>query len=896
MSDLTGRSIAHYRVTAKLGEGGMGEVYRATDTKLKRDVAIKVLPIALAEDTERLARFEREAQLLAQLQHPNIASIYGLEESGGVRALVMELVEGPTLADRLESGALPLDQCVAISLQVAQALEEAHDKGIIHRDLKPQNIKAPVDGKVKVLDFGLAKAMDPEVGVASAASLARSPTMTAVHGTQLGVILGTAAYMAPEQARGGSVDKRADVWAFGVVLYEMLTGRALFAADTVTDTLAGVLKTEIDFSALPASTPAEIRRLVRRCLERNPKNRLHDIADARIVLEELNRSGEAGNGLPSPAAPPGGRSRRELAAWALALLATAVAVALLAGRLGAPRGVATEAPRVTRFAVAPEEKGIIQGYPALSPDGRTLVYSMLQEDGSAALWAHSFETGTSRRLPGTDGAEEPFWAPDGKQLGFFAVGQLKRLDLASGLTQNLHRVADPRGGTWTRDGDILCSVNSVAPILRISAGSGESRAATELASDKGEQSHRFPWALPGGGFVFTSTGAPGIRGIYWHGRGTSSWRRILPDLSRAVYDERGYLLWVRDGFLVAQRFDPETGELSGELLPLAEKIGENSQKTAESWFATSASGVVAFRQGARQWSELVWLDRKGATLGAVATPGTFNEPALSRDGRQVVVTISPPNESPNLWIYESSGLDRGRRLTFDAAGAESGIWSPDGRWVAYSSASEEGYRFFRKAADGSGEEELLFEAGSGGWVDSWSPDGGTLLFELFVPERGADLWLLPLDGQRQPVPFLETPANETHAAFSPDGRFVAYVSDEGGLAQIYVQTVSASGSRWQVSRDGGDWPAWSADGKELFYGGLDRVLYSVSIASLAPLTFGAQAPLFRLRTPQPAITSNRTFFEPSPDGRRFLVNQLVGSEGGDRIDVLMNWAPLAGQS
>ncbi|MEO7793468.1 MAG: protein kinase [Thermoanaerobaculia bacterium] len=898
---MIGTKLGPYEITAKLGEGGMGEVYRAIDSHLKREVAIKVLPAAFTEDKERLARFEREAQLLAQLNHPNIAQIYGLEKSGETRALVMELVPGPTLDERLAAGPLPFAESLSIALQLTLALEEAHEKGIVHRDLKPQNIKASGEGKVKVLDFGLAKAMD-SAGTASAATdLARSPTMmhsptlTAVHGTQLGVILGTAAYMAPEQAKGQAIDKRADIWAFGVVFYEMLAGGSLFAGDSVGDTLAAVIRAEIDFSRLPAETPAAIRQLLRRCLERNPRNRLHDIADARLVLAEVIQTGGAVESTPAFSPASTGTSRREIAAWVLALVALAALGALLAGRKVSPRGAggnAAAAP-LTRFAVAPAEKGRIEGYPALSPDGRALVYALHHDDGSAALWAYSFETGVSRALAATAGGSQPFWSPDGKQLAFFAGGQLKRLDLANGLVQNLLRVADPRGGSWTREGEILCAVNAASPILRVSPASGENRAVTTLVPDKGEQSHRFPWALPGGGFLFSVTGSGESQGIFWQGRDGSPPHRLVKDVSRAAFDERGYLVWVRGSILVAQPFDPAKGELSGEPFPLAEKIGLDSQTNAETWFAASTSGTIALRQGARQHTELLWVDRKGAPLGAPSAPASYSEPAISPDGRQVAVAITLPEESGNLWLFDAGRLDRGRRLTFDPSGCETPSWSPDSRWVAYTSPRARGFALFRKAADGSGEEELLFESGPGSWIDSWSPDGISLVFERFESDGGSDLWLLPLDGERKPVPFLQTPANEAHATFSPDGRFVAYTSDESGVSQLYVRTAAASGSRWQVSLDGGDWASWSPDGKELYFGGPDRILRAVKILSLAPFAFGNPEPLFRLRTPAPAITSNRTYFAPNRDGSRFLVNQLVGEEGSDRIEVLMNWSPPA---
>ncbi len=465
MTLAVGTRLGAYEITAMLGEGGMGEVYRASDTRLEREVAIKVLPAAFTADPDRLARFEREAKLLAQLHHPNIASIFGLEESGGVRALVMELVEGPTLAERLELGALPLDESLSVARQIAEALEEAHEKGIVHRDLKPQNVKLPREGKVKVLDFGLAKALDAP---GSAADLARSPTLmnsptlTGAHGrTQLGMVLGTAAYMAPEQAAGKPTDRRADVWSFGVLLHEMLTGKRLFAGDSVAETLAGVLKGEIDWAALPAATPPAIRRLLRRCLERQPRNRLHDIADARIVLDDV-ASGTADEGAAETVAPAPPRPlwQRSLP-WLVALLGVAFGAAemLRLDRLDRPGG---GPPRATRFVVMPPGPGEIDGYPALSPDGRTLVFCFAPQHGVTRLWLHSFDSGQSRELAGTEHAEQPFWSPDGRHLGFFAGGHLRHLEIATGHVESLAAASDSRGATWTESGEVVFSPSCCA--------------------------------------------------------------------------------------------------------------------------------------------------------------------------------------------------------------------------------------------------------------------------------------------------------------------------------------------------------------------------------------------------------------------------------------------------
>jgi len=876
-------------------------VWRARDTKLERDVAIKVLPAAFVEDHERLARFEREAKLLAQLHHPNIASIFGMEESDGTKALVMELVEGPTLAERLEQGSLPLDDSLAVSRQIAEALEEAHDKGIIHRDLKPQNIKASVEGKVKVLDFGLAKAMDPAAGSAvSAADLARSPTLmqsptlTAAHGTQLGVILGTAAYMAPEQAKGLPIDKRADIWAFGVVLYEMLVGRSLFAGDTVTDTLAGVLKTEIDFTKLPDSTPAAIRRLLRRCLERNPKNRLHDVADARIVLEEL-AAGRLEEGRPAAEAdaaiaPRAGPAR--WLPWIVAAAGIAVGVAGWLSRPGATRSGATKAPPATRFTVPPPAPGEIVGYPALAPDGRTMAFAFAAERAVPRLWLHSFDTGQSREIAGTDLAEQPFWSPDGRHVGFFARGKLQALDVSNGQVDALAPVADARGATWSDTGEIVFSPTCCAGLFAVPATGGALHPVTQL--DASQSSHRFPWALPGGKTLLYTVPDGQQLGIQHFSLASGATRTLIPLAARALYDPRGFLLWMRDQTLVARRFDPVSGELSGETFVVAQQVGTDPNKTAQDRIG-AARGVVAVRPPSAATRELRWFDRSGAPAEIVGPEDYYYDSMFSPDRRWVAVARSQTTNffESDIWIFDASGKDQPTRLTFDGH-SSTPAWSSDGKSVYYSSVREGKNQLLAKRVDGSGNEERLLDVPVSAWIDDVSPRQPLFVLEGTAEGGAYKLWLGSLAGDKSLQPFHQaSQGSQTHAAFSPDGRLMAYSSDESGVSQIFVQNVDGSPGRWQVSRDGGDLATWRADGKELYFVGPDRVLRAVPVRSLAPFAVGNEEELFALRVPPIAITSQHTYYLPSADGRRFLVNQAAGSSVDAGIQVILGWTPPA---
>ena len=905
MTLAPGTRLGGYEVSGPLGEGGMGVVYRATDSKLKREVAIKVLPEAFSADADRLARFEREAQLLAQLQHPNIASIYGLEEAHGVRALVMELVEGEDLSERLKRGALPLDEALGVARQIAEALEAAHEKGIVHRDLKPGNVKLAAEGKVKVLDFGLAKAMDPPAGSASAADLAHSPTlmnsptMTAAQGTQLGIILGTAAYMSPEQARGGAVDKRADVWALGVVLHEMLTGRSLFAADTVSDTLAGVLRAEIDLAKLPAGTPPALRRLLRRCLERNPKNRLHDAADARLVLVDLEAGIADETRAAAPASDPRGR-RREVAAWSLAAVALLVAGGLFLGRDAAE----PTAPRVIRATlplpagVSIELDGERAGMPAVSPDGRRVAFGAREGAGPMRIWVHDLGTAVARPLPGTEEGYRPFWSPDGRRIGFFTWGHLATTPSEGGAVARLAPARDSRGGTWSPNGTIVFAPFATGPLLAISDRGGEAREVTGSAAEIGTGTHRFPQFLPDGeNFVYLDRSgrigsAAGSVMIARLGEAGPA-RRLLEGATNAVHAD-GRLLYVRDGALVSQRLDPKGLVLTGEPKVLVEDLLVNRRFTY-GVFSASEAGVLVFLTGKqRDLSRLAWRDRSGRRLGELGTPGNlsgFGGLALSRDGRWAAVgRVDEAQGDADIWLYDV-GRGTETRLARPGTDESDPLFSPDGGTLTFGSSGDEGSALVRRDL-ASGAETTLFalkDVYSMGPM-SFSPDGTSMTCEDRSRLAYADLVLRPSNGKGETKVLVRTPRDDAYGQISPDGRWLLWASDDSGRYEVYVAPFPGGGSRVQVSREGGTQPRWNPAGGEILLKTPDNVLTAVPIETgSGTISVGTPTPLF------PIVEFTGWTYDVTADGTRFLVREPLAEGDASPITLLTDWTALAGR-
>ncbi|MGQ0736914.1 MAG: protein kinase domain-containing protein [Acidobacteriota bacterium] len=732
MSLMAGARVGPYEIVAPLGAGGMGEVYRARDTKLDRDVALKILPELFASDAERLARFEREAKTLAALNHPHIAQIYGLEQSSTISALVMELVEGEDLAARTARGPVPVDEALAIARQIAEALEAAHEQGIIHRDLKPANIKVRTDGTVKVLDFGLAKTG------ATGAGAADSPTF-AVAATQMGMIVGTAAYMAPEQAWGKPVDTRADIWAFGCVLYEMLTGVRAFAGETVTDLLAAVVQRDPDWTALPADTPPHVRRLLRRCLEKDPKRRLRDIGDARVELEDALAADTASSsaaGSP-PIAPPLWRARLGAAAVASLLAGIAVAGAAwwLAPRVPEPLRVQFDLP-------TPPSQSTNQI--AVSPRGTDVVTRALSGTNNM-LWLASFARGSGQLLPGTEGAAWPFWSADGRSIGFFAGGELKRVDLTGSPPQTLARAANGHGGAWSQDGVIVFAPDANGPLVRVSAAGGEPTPLTELDTARGEIAHRHPSFLPDGRHVIyvAVKRVSADSTIVLASLESPSGRPVARSQYRAAFAAPDRLLFMRESTLLAQPFDTRRLEPVGDPYPVADGIGIFDLYSAAA-FSVSNNGVLVYRPDAvaGRASSVRWFDRRGASTAAIEATAGYEDLALASDQQRLVVQRDPgPGTTSDLWLVD---LARGTstRFTFDAAEDETPIWSPDGASVVFRSNRASGiYDLYQKRANGIEPEELLHQSAHHKRPQSWSPDGTLLLYLESAPDTGNDVWV-----------------------------------------------------------------------------------------------------------------------------------------------------------
>jgi len=856
----------------------MGEVYRARDTKLGREVAIKVLPHLFTSDPERLVRFEREARMLAALNHPHIGAIYGLEDADGVRALVLELVEGDTLADRIQRGRLPVDEALTIARQIADALDTAHEKGIIHRDLKPANIKVTPDGVVKVLDFGLAKAV---AGDGSSPDLSQSPTVTG-DGTRVGIILGTAAYMSPEQARGKTVDTRTDIWAFGCVLYEMLAGRVAFPGETTSDTVAAVLGREPDWHALPAATPEAIQRLLRRSLQKDLKIRLRDIADARLEIDDARSEPRSAD----PGAAP--LRRRERLAW----MAGVGVLSLVAAAVAAWALRPTTPPSEVHLEINTPPVSDPTDLPslAISPDGQKLVF-VAAVNGQPQLWVRQLDSVEARPIPGTAGAFHPFWSPDNGSVAFFADGMLKRIELAGGLVRTLTEATVGFGGAWNREGVILLARNPASPIARISAAGGPPADVTRLeASHAG---HSFPQFLPDGRhFLYYVNGAPETRGVYVDQLDGSASRKLFDADTAAVYVS-AHLLFVRGATLFAQGFNVSRLEVTGSPFPLATGVMGSMLEGRPAALSAAAGGAIAFRLGsARADRQFVWVDRSGKEIGTVGAVDPFmTSPSGSPDAGSLAF-LRRVNGNSDIWLLETRRGVLGR-FTDNAAEDIFPVWSRDGSRIVFTSNRNGTNDLYQKRTTGVGVEELLLPGGpEESFACDWSPDGQFLLYQKRSAKTGFDLWALPLGGDAKAMPVIQTQFDERDAQFSPDGKQIAFYSNQSGQFEVYVQPFPGPGTPLPVSTRGGAQVRWRPDGRELFYIALDGRLMAapIQVSADGQLVVGIPVALFATHVGRVLPTIGAQYIV-SPDGQRFLMNTLVLDASPTPIRLILNWQP-----
>ncbi len=875
MSLAPGARFGPFEIMARLGAGGMGEVWRARDVRLGRDVALKLVGAAFAYDTERLARFEREARLLASFHHPNIGVLYGPEESGGQRALVLELVEGPTLAERLAAEAIPVPEALLLARQVADALEHAHAHGIIHRDLKPANIKVTPEGQVKVLDFGLGKPLAAEA--APDADLVSSPTLSR-SGTGSGVILGTAPYMSPEQARGQAVDRRTDIWAFGVILFEMLTGTRLFRGDTTSDVLAAVLRSEVEWDRLPVATPPAARRLLRRCLERDPHERLHDFADVRIEISQALRELEQ----PETAADVRRSSRPALLAWGMAILAVAAAAALATRKTASP-------PRVSRLLLRLQPRPLGMAGFDLSPDGAQLAYV-----ANGQIHVRALDREGTRVLSEARGSR-PFFSPDGAWIGFVGADELLcKIKSAGGpvvgVTDAPHRVGQC---TWAPDDTILCTQPSSArpgELLRIAAGGGPPQPLPTTASGARERV-QWPHVLPGGSAVLLTIpsragGSVDDATIVVQQLATGARRELIRQGTQAAYAPTGHLVFGRGTALLAAPFELATQTARGAPLPVAEHVSRDTVLGGR--YAFARDGTLVYLRQTGDERPVMWVDRRGRVEPIQTPPHNFLDPRVSPDGSRIAVQASDGDNDVWLWDNARGSLTR---LTFDPGEDETPVWSPDGRWLAWvTQRSGRPRQVMRRRADGSGEEEIVWSTDRHAHLHDWSPDGKELLATQDAETTSRDIWLVPVAGG-EARPLLRGPFEESNPRYSPDGQWLAYSSDESGRFEVYVLRVPELDRKAQVSVGGGDRALWSEGGREIVYRAADGQVVSVrfSPGTSGSPRVGRPMPLFRDTYGAATGRASHADYDVHPDGTRFV---MVGSQAAGAsadLGVVLGW-------
>jgi Tol biopolymer transport system component/tRNA A-37 threonylcarbamoyl transferase component Bud32 len=885
MTMETGARLGPYEILSPIGAGGMGEVYRAKDTRLGRDVAVKVLPAHMSSSPELRQRLDREARTISQLSHPHICTLHDVGHQNGTDYLVMELLEGETLADRLGRGPLPLEQALRIGVEIAGALDAAHRQGIVHRDLKPGNIMLTKSG-VKLLDFGLAKLAAAPNPVSQATSM---PTALQESQplTSRGTILGTFQYMAPEQLEGKEADARSDIFAFGCVLYEMLTGHKAFTGKSQASLIGSIMTSEpAPISSIQPMTPPAVDRLVKGCLAKEPEHRWSTAHDVMLQLQWIAEGGSAA-GLPAPVAAR--RKSREKLAWA-------VAAALLLAAAALAYGFVKRAPqpaRLVRFEIAIPPGVVNIDAPKVSPDGKLLAFNATDGNGRTQIWLRPLNALTAQPLAGTEGTRRPFWSPDSRFLGFMAEGKLKKIDVTGGPPTKICDAPTAVDGSWSPEGVILLDGTGLDPILRVPAAGGTPVVAVKTEPSRKEIQVGWPEFLPDGRhFLYMALNAKAEDSAYRIGSlDSADTKTFAPAQTMLAYAPPGYLLFAKDRTLVAQRFDAKALKTTGEPIPLAEQIGTDFVGLAR--FSVSRDGVLAYRTG-ESGDRVVWIDRSGKELDTLLDKGSYQDPAFSPARDQLAFDATDPRTGKSdVWLRD---LARGvnSRFTFDPTNAYSAVWTPKGDAIVYTSEREGAEGIYERSTVGQGEEKLLARLEGLFFPTSILPDGSAVAYQIRTvgSKTGFDIMILPRAEGAKPVPFRATPFNDGAAQFSPDGRFIAYASNESGRNEVYVQPYPGPGRTWQISTAGGTDAHWRPDGKELYYRSPDQKLMAVEVQLSPAFQAGIPQPLFLMQLSTGAAS---TKYVPDPTGQKFLVSSTLGRDALAPTTVVLNWPAALGK-
>jgi Tol biopolymer transport system component len=893
MALTAGMKLGPYEIVAPIGAGGMGEVYRALDTRLDRTVAIKVLPAHLAGNTELRQRLEREARAVSSLSHPHICVLHDVGHQDGTDFLVMEYLEGETLAARITRGALPLEQLFTIATQIADALDKAHRQGVVHRDLKPGNVMLTKAG-AKLMDFGLAKAHGPSSSLISSVAVTQSSPVTAA-----GTIVGTFQYMSPEQIEGREADARSDIFAFGLMLYEMATGRRAFEGKTQASVIGAILATEPPpISSLQPLTPPALERLVKTCMAKDANERRQTMQDVLLDLKWIVEGGSQA-GVPAPLVA---RRKNRERMWMVSAAALLLATLGLAATVFLNWRAASDVRPLRAFIHPPEgaafgPAGGAGGPVVVSPDGKRLAFVATSADGRRMLWVRPLESLTAQLLSGTEDASFPFWSPDSRSLGFFAQNKLKKIDVAGGPPLTLCDAsggAGARGGSWSRDGMIVFTPSTNSPLFRVPTAGGAPAPVTKFDDSRKVGTHRWPYFLPDGQhFLYVaravaagSTGEGASEGIYGASLDGKENKLLVRTVSNMAYAS-GYLLFVREGTLMAQPMDSKRLELLGDAFPVAEQVQFDLAYSLGA-FSVSENGVLAYHAGGalQNFSKFLWIDRSGKELGALGDAAQYFDPRISPDGQRVAVDLfDSASRNLDIWMYEvARGLRT--RFTFDAAFDRYPVWSPDGSRIAFQSNRQGQFALYVKPSSGAGAEELLLSTAQGLVPRDWSPDGRFVLFDSAGdPKTGTDLWVLPTSGERKPISFLQTPFNESDGHFSPDGKWVAYVSNENGSEQVYVAPFPGPGGKWQISAAGGSRPTWRRDGREIVYLSADDKLMAAEVNMKGSnFEVGAVKQLFQTKPQRPG-----TVYDATRDNQRFLVNTSSAQKSTTPVTLVVHW-------